>query len=101
MNIFTIKLKNGEEFIAEIVEQGEDALLVKHPVVLIANGQGGHSFTPWISTARSTEFWIDVSDIRFTCETVPELTEAYANMFGNNTNIDSSIVVPNKQIITD
>ena len=95
MDVRVFKLTNGEEFIAEVAEVNEEGVDFKHPVVLVSDGVGGHSFTPWIATAKQTEFWIKSGDIRFMEEAVDELDEAYTSMFGAK----SAIVVPDSKII--
>ena len=95
MNVQVFKLKNGEEFIAEVIELHEDDVNIKHPVVLVADSSGGHSFSPWIATAKQKEFWLTLSDIRFMEHVVDELDEAYRSMFGEVSNI----ITPKSDII--
>lgn len=95
MEVRVFKLNNGEEFLAELVDANDEGVDVKHPVILVSDGSGGHSFTPWISTTSQTDFWLPATDIRFMEESVAELDEAYKNLFGEK----SAILTPSTNIL--
>lgn len=90
----TFKLKSGEEFMAEVTESNDDFVMVKHPVVLIQQGES-MSFTPWIATSKVVDYSVPVDMILFSSSPLDQLVDAYNAQFN-----PSAIVVPPLQIIT-
>lgn len=94
MKVKVFKLKSGEEFIAEVVDQTDTLYAIEKPVVVIPVGEA-HAFSPWIATSVETSFSLPASDVRYCVDPVQDLVSAYEQQFG------IGIIKPTaKQIIT-
>lgn len=94
--IKSMKLVTGEELVAEIVENAENTLSVKNPVVcLVQRSENGPmlGFAPWMQSADSP-FKIEKAHIIIVAEVADEVKNGYNKIFG------AGIVVPPKGLIT-
>ncbi len=92
MNIKSIKLKNGEEIIADI-EDDDDTITIDTPSVLLVNQQNGQAaLVPWLQNSDDTTFTLNKSDILLTANVKPEIKDGYCQTF-------NKISVPTKTII--
>lgn len=82
-----VKMKNGEEFIGEMVSVNSDGDIcsIKNPVVIIANPQDPSSlaFRPWLPYAQLEDNTVnvDAEDVMFVTEPKKEITDNYTQMF--------------------
>jgi len=66
MNLMHIKLRTGEELVAEVIEESEDTevkyFLLRNPVHLTPSA-GGVSAREWLYFSGTNEVWINTQDI--------------------------------------
>lgn len=103
MSVMMIRMKGGEDVVAEITEK-EDTVVLKNPAVLMPmrDAGGGNmqmGFGPWIPFSASTNPEVEISreHILFTIEPNTDVANNYRQAFG------SGVVVPEtttKQILT-
>lgn len=101
MKVRYIKMKNGEEMIAEIVSETIDdeycqtAITVRNPVIAQVyadnNGTPKLQFLPWAGFSKQREIEIPSSDILFTSEVEDAVERAYTQAF-------SSVIIPDSGI---
>lgn len=103
MSVMMIRMKGGEDVVAEITEK-EDTVVLKNPAVLMPmrDAGGGNmqmGFGPWIPFSASTNPEVEISreHILFIIEPNTDVANNYRQAFG------SGVVVPEtttKQILT-
>ena len=103
MSVMMIRMKGGEDVVAEITEK-EDTVVLKNPAVLMPmrDAGGGNmqmGFGPWIPFSASTNPEVEISreHILFTIEPNTDVANNYRQAFG------SGVVVPEtttKRILT-
>lgn len=79
--VYTVKLRNGEEFIAtkSLITPKSDPEKIyefEKPMVLVNTGQG-FQLIPWITTIKATGVTLPQSEILVISETNDELAEGY------------------------
>ena len=103
MSVMMMRMKNGEDVVADITEK-EDIVAMKNPAVLMPMGGAGGGnmqmgFGPWIpfSASQNPEVEISREHILFIIEPNSDVANNYRQAFG------SGVVVPEtttKQILT-
>ena len=97
MNIKTIKLKNSEEVLCEVLDNKEntETITIKNPCVLVPSGQNGIAMAPWLPFADIEKTGVDIprDTIMFIADVVEEIQSQYEQQF-------SAVVTPKQKIIT-
>jgi len=89
-----IRIISGEEIITEVLDSGDEYLVIKNPLVVIPQ-QGQVGFAPWatvIDTERP-EISLDMKHVIYCVEVQPDVANRYNEIFGSN------IITPDKQLI--
>ena len=88
-NIKLITFNTQQTIIAEIVDEGENGIVIKNPVQVIAvpprsaNDQGGVGFAPYLAYTEEFDKGITIKTSQVFCTTTPvaDLLEQYRRMF--------------------
>lgn len=104
MSVMMMRMKNGEDVVADVNLDKESTVTLKNPAVLMPmrDAGGGNmqmGFGPWIPFSASTNPEVEISreHILFTIEPNTDVANNYRQAFG------SGVVVPEtttKQILT-
>tara|TARA_Y100000310_G_C20692085_1_gene822975 strand:+ start:282 stop:599 length:318 start_codon:yes stop_codon:yes gene_type:complete len=97
MNVKSIKLKNSEEILCEIVKETEETLTLKNCCVLVPSGQTGIAMAPWLPFAkRDKDSHVEISkdNVLFMFDVIDEIKEQYEQQFG------SGLIQPKSKIMT-
>lgn len=92
MNVATLKLVTGEEFICKLLDV-KDSIEVEDPKVLVQS-PSGYQLVPWMMTVIDRQFSFSLKDVIFVGTTKPDLAEQYLQSTG-----DKKIVTPNQGIV--
>jgi len=82
MNLMHIKLRSGEELVADIInqkiadEEGPACLLLSKPVQVIPTGNG-ISAREWLYFSETNEVWLSVNDMMYINEANEDAIEFY------------------------
>jgi len=100
MSIKLLRLKSGEDIVADI-DENEDTVTIENPAQIMpmggSNGQGMQlGFAPWIPFAGTAKVKVDIPRdyIIFIIEPAKDIVNNYRQAFG------SGIVVPDVQVDT-
>jgi hypothetical protein len=80
MKVRFFKLNNGEEFIARLVDEDPDIIVIEEPVV-IGPGQGGMSIIPWCIFANNRKMNIQLDQLMFMSEVDSDLERQYTSAY--------------------
>ena len=47
MNVKLMRMRSGEDVVADLIEESDTTVTVANPIVAIPNGQGTLGFAPW------------------------------------------------------
>ena len=79
------KLKNGEEFIAELLHERYSRYEIKQPVVLtMGNSSAEANFILWCPLRKNREFEIQYEDVLFTGDVDQAVQNEYERLFNNH-----------------
>ena len=94
MNVKLIRMWSGEDVITDLVEEKEDSIVLRNPIVAIPTSSGKMGFAPWspLLNGRDTDVEITRRYIVYIAETQDEVVEQYELMY-------SSIQTPSKKLI--
>ena len=93
MNVKVLRINTGEEVITSIVEDNEDTLVIKDPIVAYNSGEGQIGFGPWAPLVKNGEdITVDKKYIVYISEAQDEVVGQYKKMF-------STIETPSKKLI--
>lgn len=93
MNVKIIKLKNSEEVLCEMVEEKDDAYVIKNPCVLVPTQQQKIAMAPWLPFAELKKgLDIPKDQVLFVVDVIAEISEQYVNQF-------SAVIAPKSKII--
>ena len=94
MNVKLIRMWSGEDVITDLVEEKEDSIVLRNPIVAIPTSAGRMGFAPWspLLNGRDTDVEITRRYIVYIAETQDEVVEQYELMY-------SSIQTPSKKLI--
>ena len=79
-----IRIISGEEIITEVLDSGDEYLVIKNPLVVIPQ-QGQVGFAPWatvIDTERP-EIGLDMKHVIYSVEVAEAVADQYNQIFGN------------------
>ena len=88
-----LRLKSGEDIVADIIGENSEFLIVKNPAMLmpVGDGRGGSvqiGLTPWMPFSSSKDFELPREWVLITTEPAQDIVNNYNQVFG------SGIVVP-------
>ena len=94
MNVKLIRMWSGEDVITDLVEEKEDSIVLRNPIVAIPTSSGQMGFAPWspLLNGRDTDVEITRRYIVYIAETQDEVVAQYELMY-------STIQTPNKKLI--
>jgi len=94
MDVKVIRMWSGEDVIAEIVEEKQDSIIIRNPIVAVPTSEGQMGFAPWAPLLRDKNFNLEVVQkyIVYIAETQDAVVEQYQQMF-------SPIQTPTKKLI--
>jgi hypothetical protein len=94
MNVKLIRMWSGEDVITDLVEEKEDSIVLRNPIVAIPTSAGQMGFAPWspLLNGRDTDVEITRRYIVYIAETQDEVVAQYELMY-------STIQTPNKKLI--
>ena len=97
MTIKLVRMKTGEDVVADI-DENEEFLTLENPAVLIPMGEPGEQmqmgFGPWVPFNKSTTVEIPRSHVVFVADPADDLKDNYRQAFG------SGIAIPQPQVKT-
>jgi len=92
MEIKIVKMKSGEEFVADVKASNADSIVVENPVVVSQryneNNEVESALVPWCAFSKSREFTINNDDVMFVVDTTDNMVSVYTKQF-------STIIQPN------
>ena len=85
---------SGEDVITDLVEEKEDSIVLRNPIVAIPTSAGQMGFAPWypLLNGRDSDVEITRRYIVYIAETQDEVVEQYELMY-------STIQTPSKKLI--
>ena len=88
-----LRLKSGEDIVADIIGENSEFLIVKNPAMLmpVGDGRGGSvqiGLTPWMPFSSTKDFELPREWVLITTEPAQDIVNNYNQAFG------SGIVVP-------
>ena len=88
-----LRLKSGEDIVADIIGENSEFLIVKNPAMLmpVGDGRGGSvqiGLTPWMPFSSTKDFELPREWVLITTEPAQDIVNNYNQVFG------SGIVVP-------
>lgn len=99
-NLKIIKLINGDELFAEVLQDQDSFIVVKNPVRVVvmptkANPQTPTvGFAPWAEFSSEKNFTIHKAHVIVTMKPVSEFVEQYKMMFSNIVTPKSNLILP-------
>lgn len=83
MNVKLIRMSSGEDVVAELLEQKENAIVVQNAIVAIPAGNSQLGFAPWAPILNRTKKELEVNSkfIVFIAEPDDSVVEQYEQMF--------------------
>jgi hypothetical protein len=83
MDVKLIRMSSGEDVVAELLEQKENAIVVQNAIVAIPAGNSQLGFAPWAPILNRTKKELEVNSkfIVFIAEPDDSVVEQYEQMF--------------------
>lgn len=83
MNLLHIKLKNGEDLLAqEIIDQTTDSISVTSPIQICIDPEHGFFIKSWASLSATDDISIPISEVMF-CYPASEKAQSYYEEYTN------------------
>jgi hypothetical protein len=94
MNVKLIRMWSGEDVVADLIEDTEDAIVITNPIVAIPAGNGQMGFAPWspILKGKGEELNVTKKYVVYIAEAQEQIVEQYSEMF-------SVIKAPTKKLV--
>jgi hypothetical protein len=95
MNVKLIRMRSGEDVVADLIEETDDSLTFCNPIVAIPSGEGRLGFAPWapLLNGRNAPVTVPKDYIVFgPLDTQAEVVKQFEQMF-------SIIETPNKKLV--
>ena len=95
MNVKLIRMRSGEDVVADLIEETDDSLTFCNPIVAIPSGEGRLGFAPWapLLNGRNAPVTVPKDYIVFgPLDTQAEVVKQFEQMF-------SIIETPSKKLI--
>lgn len=100
MNVKLLKLANGEELIAEVLDNSGAVVLIKNPVRIVVVPSRADPKTPsvglapWTEFSDDKEFILDKDHVLLIMKPVQEFINQYNSIFGGIVLPSSKIMMP-------
>ena len=93
MTVKLIRMRSGEDVVADIVEENENITTIENPIVAVPSPQQGQiAFAPWSPLAEKKKIEVINDYIVYITNPQSEIVEEYNTMFGK-------ISTPTKKLI--
>ncbi len=95
MNVKLIKMWTGEDVIADLVNETDDTVVIRNPIMVVPTGDKGQiGLAPWspILKGKDTELEVTRGYVVYINEPQEEIVSSYREMF-------SGITTPTKKLI--
>ena len=94
MNVKLIRMWSGEDVVADLIEDTEDAIVITNPIVAIPAGNGQMGFAPWspLLKGKGEELEVTKKYVVYIAEAQEQVVEQYEEMF-------SVIKAPSKKLV--
>lgn len=95
MNVKLIRMRSGEDVVADLIEETDDSLTFCNPIVAIPSGEGRLGFAPWapLLNGRNAPVTVPKDYIVFgPLDTQEDIVKQFEQMF-------SIIETPSKKLI--
>jgi hypothetical protein len=95
MNVKLIRMRSGEDVVADLIEETDDSLTFCNPIVAIPSGEGRLGFAPWapLLNGRNAPVTVPKDYIVFgPLDTQEDIVKQFEQMF-------SIIETPNKKLV--
>jgi hypothetical protein len=86
MKIKVIRMWSGEDVVTELVEEKEESIVLRNPIVAVPTGQQGQvGFAPWAPFIKGKDEDVEVTKkyVIFIAETQEQVEDQYRQMFSN------------------
>ena len=103
LNIKMLRLLNGEELIAEVIDCNEETkVVIKNPIRIVVMPNASRDpkaaptigFAPWLEFAEDKKIELDKSHILFIVKPVQEFINQYNSIFGGIVAPSSKLILP-------
>jgi len=94
MTIKLIRMSSGEDVIATVLEEVEDAIRISNALVVIPTGNKQLGFAPWSPVMSSNVEYIEVFK-----QFIVYVSEPNENVIENYNSIFNKVIVPEKKLI--
>ena len=93
MDIKVLRMNTGEEVIFTLVEETDDYVVVKNPLVAVPSAQGQIGFAPWSVLSKEDDgIKVEKRYVVYLVDTRDEIVDNYKKIF-------SPIETPSKKLI--
>jgi|TARA_B000000565_G_scaffold135276_1_gene102232 hypothetical protein len=85
MNVKLMRMRSGEDVVADLIEESDTTVTVANPIVAIPNGQGTLGFAPWapLLAGRNTPVTVPKDYLVYgPTDTQEGVVEQFEQMFG-------------------
>lgn len=100
MTVKIIKLVNGDELLADVINENIDPIIIKNPVRIIVMPNKidpktpNIGFAPWAEFSDDKTFTLDKANIIVIMNPIKEFIQQYNSMFGGLVLPTSNLLVP-------
>ena len=83
MNVKLMRMRSGEDVVADLIEESDTTVTVANPIVAIPNGQGTLGFAPWapLLKGRNAPVTVPKDYIVYMADTQDEIVDQFTQMF--------------------
>ena len=95
MNVKLMRMRSGEDVVADLIEETDTDVTLANPIVAIPNGQGTLGFAPWAPLLRGRDAQVSVPKdylVYGPTDTQEGVVEQFQQMF-------SIIETPKKKLV--
>jgi len=94
MNVKLIRMWSGEDVVADVIEEKEDSIIFRNPIVAVPAGNSQMGFAPWspLLKGKGEELEVTRKYIVYIADTQDQIEEQYQEMF-------SVLKTPNKKLV--
>lgn len=94
MNVKLIRMWSGEDVVSDLVEERENSIVIRNPIVAVPTSAGQMGFAPWapLLSGKNVDLEVVRKYVVYISETQDDVVEQYEQMF-------STIQTPSKKLI--
>jgi hypothetical protein len=94
MNVKVIRMWSGEDVVTDLVEERENSIVIRNPIVAVPTSAGQMGFAPWapLLSGKNVDLEVVRKYVVYISETQDDVVEQYEQMF-------STIQTPSKKLI--